>query len=129
VGEVGVPVPTLLGVEPCPVGADIAEEDPAFSSFAETFAEGDSLKFEAMFYKSECLIIKQDFEDAEKVLSGIAKDKLIPNSVLERTLVRLGQVYCALDRKKDAQAMFSKFRKQFPNSIYEEIANCEAIHQ
>ncbi|OGU18160.1 MAG: hypothetical protein A2475_08775 [Ignavibacteria bacterium RIFOXYC2_FULL_35_21] len=98
-------------------------------SFAETFAEGDSLKFEAMFYKSECLIIKQDFEDAEKVLSGIAKDKLIPNSVLERTLVRLGQVYCALDRKKDAQAMFSKFRKQFPNSIYEEIANCEAIHQ
>jgi len=97
-------------------------------SFAETFAEGDSLKFEAMFYKSECLILKQDFEEAEKVLSEITKDKQTPNSVLEKSLVRLGQVYCALDRKKEAQAIFSKFRKQFPNSIYKEIANCEAIH-
>lgn len=96
-------------------------------SFAETFAEGDSLKFEAMFYKSECLILKQEFEGARMVLSDIVKDNLVPNSVLEKSFVRLGQVYCALDRKKDAQAIFSKFNKQFPNSIYKEIANCEAI--
>ncbi|MCL5990534.1 MAG: tetratricopeptide repeat protein [Bacteroidetes bacterium] len=111
---------------------DVEKLDEAcleIKSFGETFAEGDSLKFEAMFYKSECLILKQDFEEAEKVLSDIAKDKLVPNSVLEKSLVRLGQVYCALDRKKDAQSMFSKFRKKFPDSIYKEIANCEAIRQ
>ncbi|MBI5326023.1 MAG: hypothetical protein HZB41_12255 [Ignavibacteriae bacterium] len=96
-------------------------------SFAETFAEGDSLKFEALFYKCECLIYKQKFHEAEKELNDLIKEKQIPNSVLERSLIRLGQVYCALERRKEAQAMFAKFNKQFPNSIYKEIANCEAI--
>lgn len=96
-------------------------------SFAETFAEGDSLKFEAMFYKGECLIVFQKFEEAEILLLGITNDILIPNSVLERALIRLGQVYCALNKIKEANKIFAKFHSQFPNSIYKEIANCEAI--
>ncbi|TAL68611.1 MAG: hypothetical protein EPN82_10050 [Bacteroidetes bacterium] len=109
---------------------DIEKRDKScleIRSFAETFAEGDSLKFEALFYKCECLIYKENYAEAEKELSDLINDKQIPNSVLERSLIRLGQVYCAMERSKEANAIFAKFNKIFPNSIYKEFANCESI--
>ena len=97
------------------------------NSFAETFAEGDSLKYEALFYKCECLIYKVKYYEAAKELLEIITDKRLPKSVLERALIRLGQVYCAMNKGKEASDTFAKFNRLFPNSIYKEFANCESL--
>jgi hypothetical protein len=96
-------------------------------SFSETLAAGDSLKYEALFMRSECLIAKDEISEAQKVLTSLMNDKNLPFPILEKVLVRLGQVYCVMNRKNDAEAMFSRLKKQFPGSIYEALANCESV--
>jgi TolA-binding protein len=95
--------------------------------FAETFIKGDSLYFESLFLWSECLIVKDEIKKAEKNLREILADKRVPENVLEKTLVRLGQIYCVEGEKSKAEALFKRLRQQFPKSIYIPLANCEAV--
>ena len=95
--------------------------------FTQTFAKGDSLQYESLFLKSECLIDKEEIEKAERILYNLYTTKYLPSSIMEKVLVRLGQVYCVEDRKKDAEKLFNKLKNKYPNSIYLPLANCEAV--
>ena len=97
--------------------------------FTDTFAIGDSLKYEAMFLWSECKITKNDFDGSKEILIKLFEDENTPVNIFEKTLVRLGQVYCAENKEDDAKEMFARLKKDFPKSIYLKVANCNAVNQ
>jgi lipopolysaccharide biosynthesis regulator YciM len=80
-----------------------------------------------MFYKSECNILNNEFDSALSILSNLLEDKNLPSQIYEKTLVRLGQVYCVTDSKAKAEEMFAKLKKEFPNSIYLKLADCSVV--
>ncbi|HPD33443.1 MAG TPA: hypothetical protein P5545_07795 [Bacteroidota bacterium] len=100
-----------------------------FSSIAETFLPTDSLYFEAKFYECECKIVNNKVIDAKLTLEALYIDHNIPASVMERVIVRLGQIDCLLKNTQEANKYFAELKAKFPNSIYLKVANCNAIHQ
>ena len=98
-----------------------------FRTFAETFAKGDSLQFEALFLHSECLLLENKLPQAENVLLSLLPDAKLPKSILQKVLVRLGQVYCVMDKEQTAEMYFARLRKEFPQSPYIRIADCSAV--
>ncbi len=98
-----------------------------FDQFAGTISEGDSLYFESLFYKSECEIVNNNLTAAEGILYYLQSKPDIPPAVLEKTSIRLGQVYCVMKLSEKANKQFSRFKKLFPNSIYSSLANCAAV--
>ncbi len=96
--------------------------------FADIFADGDSLQFEAMFLQAECALINNEFEKGKELLLLIKNDERTPNSVKEKILVRLGHVCCVMDRKAEAQKYFNKLREEYPSSEFIKLANCEALN-
>lgn len=95
--------------------------------FAGTFAEGDSLYYESMFYLSECEIVDNNVHKSKNILSDLLDEEGCPDSIHERCLIRLGQVYCVLGDEAKAKEYFQRLITRFPNSIYISIANCESI--
>ncbi len=98
-----------------------------FEAFSGTLRKNDSLYFETMFYKSECNILNNEFDSALSILSTLLEDKNLPSQIYEKTLVRLGQVYCVTDSKAKAEEMFGRLKKEFPNSIYLKLADCSVV--
>ena len=95
--------------------------------FAETFAYGDSLYYESLFLLSECSIINEAFDDAEKTLKNLLHEKQLPSSVHEKVLVRLGQLYCVKNKPKKAEKYFRELKRKYPRSIYLPLANCNSV--
>ena len=100
-----------------------------FNTIAETFLPTDSLFFEAKFYESECKIVDNKVVDAKLLLEALYGDPDIPKSVLERVIVRLGQIQCLLKNPSEAKHYFDELKNKYPNSIYLKVANCNAISQ
>ena len=95
--------------------------------YAESFVDGDSLKFEAMFLWSECMIVKNEINDAKNILMKMYDDNKTPSSIFEKVIVRIGQVLCSEGKDKEAEKYFAKLKKEYPKSIYLKIANCAAV--
>ena len=100
-----------------------------FNTIAETFLPTDSLFFEAKFYECECKIVDNKVVDAKLLLEALYGDPDIPKNVLERVIVRLGQIQCLLKNPADAKHYFDELKNKYPNSIYLKVANCDAISQ
>lgn len=98
-----------------------------YDQLAQTIAEGDSLDYEVRFMLSECAAENQDFKKSLSILKELAIADGIPNAVLEKALVRLGQVNCVLEKKNDAEAAFTLLKKQFPKSAYLKLATCDVV--
>lgn len=98
-----------------------------FNQFAQTIAQGDSLYYEAVFYSSECSLIRGDMNAGKQLLNGLLAEKTLPDICLQKTLVRLGQIYCMEDNKIKASQYFNRLKREFPNSVYNKIANCEFV--
>lgn len=102
---------------------------PKFRILSETLAKGDSLLYEAMFLDCECMIMEDKIIDAKVILEDILDDEATPDPIREKTLIRVGQVECVLKNIEKAEMYFSRFREEYPNSKYMELANCNAIQQ
>lgn len=98
-----------------------------FSSIKNTLNDGDSLYFEADFYVVECDVSEAKYDEAKKHLESMLADVRLHDSVLERVLVRLGQIYCAKNDIKKANQYFSRLIDVNPNSIYNKVANCDFL--
>jgi len=98
-----------------------------FIQFRETLEPTDSLYFEAMFYISECHVVKSEFQQAERVLLGLYNSGFIPQSIFEKTLIRLGHVNCALNKEQKANIFFRELADLYPNSIYLPLADCKYV--
>jgi hypothetical protein len=100
---------------------------PKFRNISETISNGDSVYYESLFYLSECELIDKKIEEGRSNLELLVKDKKVPDTILQKSLVRLGQVYCVLNDKPKAQELFNRLKSEFPDSIYLKLANCAAV--
>ncbi|MBX3042314.1 MAG: hypothetical protein KIT33_08755 [Candidatus Kapabacteria bacterium] len=99
-----------------------------FINIKNTVDNGDELYYESDFYIVECIISENKFDDAEKLLETMLVDKGLPDNILERVLVRLGQINCARNDKKEAAKYFTRLGDINPNSIYLKVANCDFLN-
>lgn len=97
-----------------------------FRSIVETLPHGDSLAYEARFMETECAIVNNRLIPALSALLSLSLDAKTPVSVMEKVLVRKGQVQCLLKEFKSAEDTFRLFRSRFPESVYVPLANCDA---
>ncbi|MBX3042086.1 MAG: hypothetical protein KIT33_11175 [Candidatus Kapabacteria bacterium] len=99
-----------------------------FNALKNTVSDDDSLYYEADFYLIECTLSENNLNEAKSLLESMLVDIRLPNSVLERVLVRLGQIHCSRNDKKAATMHFTRLADINPNSIYLKIANCDFIN-
>lgn len=100
-----------------------------FFKLKEQLTESDDIYYDMIFYCSECLIIEEDLLSAESLLKELLVNPKTPNTVHQKVLVRLGQVYCVLGNHKMANLLFKRLRAEFPNSKYIPLANCESVSE
>ncbi len=98
-----------------------------FIQYSETLKPNDSLYFESLFYISECHVVKNEFQQAERVLLGLYNSGFTPEPIFEKTLIRLGHVNCILNKEQKAKLFFRELADRFPSSIYLPLADCELV--
>jgi TolA-binding protein len=99
-----------------------------FNNLKSTLTDTDSLYFESDFYMAECLISENKLNEAKKILDLLEVNKNVPDVILEKIFVRLGQIYCQRNDKKTAASYFSKLEMANPKSIYLSVANCNFLN-
>lgn len=95
-----------------------------FKALSETLKENDTLIYETQYYIAECHISRNEFSQAMDILKKLEITADNNSEIMQKTLVRLGQMYCILNMKKDANGYFKKLKSRFPNSNYNKVANC-----
>lgn len=98
-----------------------------FDFFASTLNPEDTLYFESLFYKSECLIAKKEYKESEKILNRILRNEDTPSNIMQKTLVRIGHLYCVNNKPEMAEMAFEKLRNDYPKSKLIKLANCESV--
>jgi len=97
-----------------------------FKVYENQFNFNDSLRQEATFSLAECLISNGNLLEASVILEELSKEKM-NRAVAPKTLVRLGQVHCVLENKSKAERSFRRLKKEFPRSIYNQLADCSKL--
>ncbi|GAB1370550.1 hypothetical protein MASR1M45_06110 [Candidatus Kapaibacterium sp.] len=100
-----------------------------FQSLSSTIDSQSPIYHDIEFYLAECLVIKNQLNEAKKKFEILLSDNEIPDKTLEKVLVRIGQIYCAQDEKKIASTFFSRLENLNPNSIYLKVANCDFLNK
>jgi TolA-binding protein len=98
-----------------------------FNGMRTEFTESDEIYYDVMFYCSECMIIEDDLYGAESILKELLVNPQTNNTIRQKVLVRLGQVYCVLGNSEMASTLFKKLKQEYPNSVYLPLANCESV--
>lgn len=107
---------------------DFKSAKQKFNSIKNTVNDADSVSFEANFYIIECMVSENKLLESKKELETMLGDIRIHDSLLERVLVRLGQIHCAFKENKAAVQYFSRLADINPNSIYLKVANCDFLN-
>lgn len=100
-----------------------------FNHLASIVSEEDSIFYEASFYIIECIIVENRLEEAKDKLGKMLIDTKLPVTVLEKTLVRMGQIECYGNNRKQAEMYFSRLKELNPSSIYLKVANCDFLNK
>ncbi len=96
-----------------------------FKLLMNTLEQGDSLQLESSFFYAECLIEFSDYSVAEILLNDLRNINNKPESISEKVLVRLGQLYCILNATERSLKIFEEFNQKYPHSIYKPLAKCD----
>ncbi len=107
---------------------DYKSSCPKFQSIVGTYLSTDSIYYEAKYYSNECLIVQNQINAAKLGLEKMYFDSKTPSEILERVIVRLGQINCLLKKDNIAQKYFDELKTRFPKSIYLKVASCEYIN-
>jgi|GEM_PF-3307032 len=81
---------------------------------------------ESMFHIAECKIGKMNYKEALDeliVLEALDVDDII----MEKVLVRIGQIHCVRNNVNEAEMYFNKLREFNPESIYLNVADCKKL--
>lgn len=93
----------------------------------ETADQRDSLAQEAQFMLGELYVQQNEFDNAYKAFSASVQSPLTVAGVREKSLLRLGHVYCAKGKNEEAAKVFKRFVEEFPGSSYVQLANCSSV--
>lgn len=94
-------------------------------ALSETLKEDDTLTYETKFYIAECYIAKNEFSQALDILKKLEQTTDTNSEITQKTLVRLGQIYCVLNMKDEAKKYFEKLKFKYPDSIYNKLGKCQ----
>ena len=97
-----------------------------FRIFINQFSFDDSLRQEAGFYYAECLIGSNNIAEAIAVLDALSNERM-DRGVAPKVIVRLGQLYCLVGNTRQADKYFKRLKREFPRSIYNQIADCSRL--
>ncbi len=76
------------------------------------------------YYLGECELFLNKIEEAEKRFNRIISSKDNSEAIIERSLIRMGQINCLRKQNEKALFYFQKLKEDFPNSIYSAFAKC-----
>lgn len=105
------------------------QASPIINKLIKEFSDSDTLKYEALFYRSECLIQEGKIKKSIRILLSLIDNKLSTASVLEKSLVRIGHLYCIENNKQVAEIYFNRLRIEFPKSLFIKLANCSVVNK
>lgn len=77
-----------------------------------------------IYYLAECELYLNKIDDAEKKFIMIIENNDNHEAIIERSLIRLGQIYCLRKQNEKAQQYFNKLKEHYPESLYLKFANC-----
>ncbi len=106
---------------------DFSEALSMFEVYAGTLPPSDSLYHETLFFIGECYISMDNLNKAKALLEELEAFPGVADGVMEKVLVRLGQIWCVLDDELRAEAYFQMLREKYPNSIYIPLADCSVV--
>ncbi len=104
-----------------------ASAQKAFETLARTLPSNDSLKYEADFMTAEAQLMQTEYDSGMQRLQSLLRSPATPPGIIERALLRQGQVYCLQGNDAKAQESFKQFRQRFPRSRYARLADCSAV--
>jgi len=98
-----------------------------FESLSGTITDNDENFFEVRYYLVECMLRENKFEESRQELEFLLNRRSVPDKVMEKILIRLGQIYCLQNKPDTAQPYFNRLKNEFPKSIYIPLANCQSV--
>lgn len=98
-----------------------------FTFIAESTAPEDSIQCESTFMIAECLIQLNQLTMAKSTLFSLTNNPRVSTTLLEKTLVRSGQVLCALDDVETATIYFKRLQIEYPQSRFTAMATCNSV--
>ena len=90
-------------------------------------SDNASIAQESAFMMAECFSVQGKFPEAERLLVTLSVKPEVNALTLEKTLVRLGHVFCAANKRQEAANAFKRLITEFPGSRYQKIATCDAV--
>lgn len=108
-------------------GKRYAEACALFVRLGKTLSKRHQLRPDVLFMNAECAAVDGRLNEAQGILEGLLGDAATPPQVLEKTIVRLGHVYCGLGDTVKAGTFFTRLKREFPNSAYLRVASCNAL--
>jgi TolA-binding protein len=103
------------------------EAEKIFSEIIQTIEKPNLKYYNIQFYLAECLIQFGENNKAEELLKQLTEKSTTDHLVLEKSIVRLGQLYCIMDKKDLATGYFQRLKREFPESDYLKFADCNVI--
>jgi len=100
----------------------IAAEE--FKTYTDAIKTKTAKYYQAMFYYAESTRQDNSTAGAIEIINRFINDKSVPADVVQPTLVLLGQCYCDINQNKKANEAFDRLRREYPDSKYIKIANC-----
>lgn len=89
--------------------------------------KSDDKYSEVLYYLAECDISENKLVKAKEKLNEIYSNNNVESQILEKVLLRLGQIYCYEKKNSKAMEYFNELKALNPNSILNKLANCNFI--
>jgi TolA-binding protein len=103
------------------------EAEVLFSEIIKSIDKPNQKYYNIQFYLAECNIQFGENSKAEEILKQLTEKSTTDHLVLEKSIVRLGQLYCIMDKKDLAASYFQRLKREFPKSDYLHFADCNII--
>jgi len=92
-----------------------------------TLSKENRQYYQARYYLSECDISKNKLKVAKKNLEELFKTETLEDDILEKVILRLGQIECFNKNNDKANEYFEELKDRFPSSELLKLANCDFV--
>lgn len=92
-----------------------------------TLSKENRQYYQARYYLTECSIAKNRTKEAKKELEELYKIETLEDDILEKVILRLGQIACINKNIEKANEYFEELKDRFPESELINLANCNFI--
>jgi len=90
-----------------------------------TLSKENRQYYQARYYLSECDISKNKLKVAKKNLEELFNTETLEDEILEKVILRLGQIECFNKNNEKANEYFEELKDRFPRSELIKLANCD----